>query len=50
MEPTYVSGRSRMCSSCVFFWYVCSIVLLVFLGFLALGGGLFVASPCARTR
>ena len=24
----YESGRSRMCSSCVFFWYVCSIVFL----------------------
>mmetsp|Transcript_14134 Transcript_14134/g.43686 ORF Transcript_14134/g.43686 Transcript_14134/m.43686 type:complete len:203 (+) Transcript_14134:3217-3825(+) len=40
MEPMYVSGRSRMCSSCVFFWYVSSIVLPPFFfgaAFLGLG-------------
>ena len=46
-DALYVSGRNRMCSSCVFFWYVSSIVFVFFPAFF---GALFDASPYVGWR
>lgn len=46
-EPMYVSGRRRMCSSCVFFWYTRSTDIFLELSFL--GSSLFPPSPFASS-